>query len=255
MRWLNNSVAVSVPLGQTQIQPPPGGARSPLGVCLLPAPLTSADLSTGLRESLVLHHLLGVTSLRVYTSSVSGSVLHTISELRGSLSVDLVPWTAPVTLSQAVVESIVSRDCHYHSQSRFDFYTMLSSQQVLMPSGKSDLKESLKTFRSQKGPNKLAVKVFCSEYPTEKKAKNAELPFAVLRSTYYNRDLSDKAEGSIIKLRDDKTDQTDDAEEISIHEYRDCDLYDISEKDESAVYDDTALRFSNELVNYYKKFL
>ena len=107
-------------------------------------------------------------------------------------------------MSQAVMESLVSKDCYDHSQTRFEFYTYTSlrSQQVLIPSGKSDLKESLKTVHSQKGPNKIPVKVFCSEYPTEKKAKNVELPLSSLKSTYYNKELSEKAVGSMIKLSD-----------------------------------------------------
>jgi len=229
-----------VPLGQTQIQPPHEGERSGLGLCLLPDTLGAGDHSPSLRENLILHSLLGVSSLRVYSASVSGSVLDTIASLRArGVSVDLIPWTAPGTMSQAVMESLVSKDCYYHSQTRFEFYMTLRSQQVLIPSGKSDLKESLKSFHSQKGPNKIPVKVFCSEYPTEKKAKNVELPLSSLKSTYYNKELSEKAEGSMIKLSDDDN-TLDDTEELSIHEYRDCEMYDISEKDESAVHDDSA---------------
>ena len=100
------------------------------------------------------------------------------------------------------------------------------------------------------------MKVFCSEYPTEKKAKNVELPLASLKSSYYNRELSDKTEASVIKLSDDEeSDATKIDEELSIHEYRDCEMYDISEKDDSAVLDNSALRFSGELVKYYNQFL
>ena len=247
---------VLVPLGQTQIQPPHEGERSALGLCLLPDAMTAGDPSSRLRESLILHSFLGVSSLRVYSASVPGSVLDTIARLRARVSVDIIPWTAPVTMSQAAMESVVSKDCYYHSQTRFEFYTILSSQQVVIPSVKSDLKESLKTFRGQKGPNKIAVKVFCSEYPTEKTAKNVELPLASLKSSFFNRDLSDKAEGSIMKLSDEVGSGTvmiD--EELSIHEYRDCEMYDISEKDQSAVHEDSALRFSKELVKYYHQFV
>jgi len=244
-----------VPQGQTPIQPPHEGERSGLGLCLLPDTLDAGDLSPRLRENLILHSLLGVSSLRVYSASVPGSVLDTIASLRArGVSVDLIPWTAPGAMSQAVMESLVGKDCYYHSQTRFEFYTTLRSQQVLIPSGKSDLKESLKTFHSQKGPNKIPVKIFCSEYPTEKKAKNVELPLSSLKSTYYNKELSEKAEGSMIKLSDDDN-TIDEPEELSIHEYRECEMYDISEKDESAVHDDSALRFSIELVKYYQQFL
>ena len=126
---------------------------------------------------------------------------------------------------------------------------------MLIPSGKSDLKESLRAFHSQKGPNKIPVKVFCSEYPTEKKAKNVELPLSSLKSTYYNKELSDKAESILMKLSEDDKMMDDTEEELSIHEYRDCEMYDISEKDESAVHDDSALRFSKQLVKYYQQFV
>ena len=197
-----------------------------------------------------------LTSLRVYSAGVPGSVLDIVAKLRTRVSVDIVPWTAPVVMSQPMMESLVTRDCYHHSQTRFEFYAALSSQQVVIPSVKSDLKESLKTFRSQKGPNKIRVKVFCSEYPTEKKAKNVELPLASLKSSYYNRELSDKTEASVIKLSDDEeSDAAKIDEELSIHEYRDCEMYDISEKDDSAVLDNSALRFSGELVKYYNQFL
>ena len=220
--------------------------------------MTAGDPGSSLRESLILHTFLGVTSLRVYSAGVPGSVLDIVAKLRARVAVDIVPWTAPVVMSQPMIESLVTRDCYHHSQTRFQFYAALSSQQVVIPSVKSDLKESLKTFRSQKGPNKIRVKVFCSEYPTEKKAKNVELPLASLKSSYYNKELSDKTEVSIIKLSDDDNSdiaKIDDNEELSIHEYRDCEMYDISEKDDSAVLDNTALRFSGELVKYYHQFL
>ena len=80
----------------------------------------------------------------------------------------------------------------------------------------------------------------------------------MLESSWYNKQLSENEEISLVKLSDDKEPVKDDkvlTEELSLNEYRACDKYDFSETDENSVYQNFALKFSTDLISYYRKLL
>ena len=136
---------------------------------------------------------------------------------------------------------------------------VLNTKQLLMPLKHESLEDSLKqiTKSSSTGPQKVPVKIFCSEYPTEKKAKNLSFPVSLLQSTWYNKQMSDEAVGSINKLVKEGGEAVSDniGDIVSINEYKACDKYDFSETDKSAVYEGNTLRFQSSLVSFYKKFI
>jgi len=245
------------PQYQVQIQQPVTN-KSLMNICILPDSPLSGDNTKSLQESLIFHSFVGVNHIRLYSSALSGSVLRTLASLMKStnISIEVVPWNVPISLNSSVTETIVSQDCYYASRNRFDFYAVLNSHQIMMPLKQNNIQESLKLLNNsvKKGPNKVRVKMFCSEYPSEKKAKNLSIPISMLESTWYNKDLS--KDGTINAIGSEATDNTDDNLEtvLSINEYRACDKYDISETDPSAVYEGNALKFSSKLVTYYRKF-
>jgi len=233
--------------------------KSFMNICILPDSPVSGDNTKSLQENLIFHSFVGVTNIRLYSSALSGSVLRTITSLmrKTNTSIEVVPWNVPVGLNSSVMETVVSQDCYYASQNRFDFYSVLNSHQVLMPLKQNNVQESLKLLNNsvKRGPNKLLVKMFCSEYPSEKKAKNLSIPISLLESTWYNKDLSKDGSLNAIGSGEALDNATDDVESVlSINEYRACDKYDISETDPSAVYEGNALKFSSKLVTYYRKF-
>ena len=242
------------PQRRVQIQQSSPADKSLINLCILPDSITAGDTAKSLQESLIFHSFVGVSSVRLYSDSVPSSVVNTVQKLRPHTNIEMVPWTSPGTVNNTVTDHIVSQDCYYHSQNKFDFYAVLNSRQVLMPLAHKSVPESLKNLKSSKGPNKLPVKMFCSEYPTEKKAKNLEFPISILKNTWYNRQLSEEEESSLVKLGAGGGNVTGTVgEELSINEYKDCERYDFSETDKSAVYEGKAMRFSADLVTFWKK--
>jgi len=253
-----------VPEYQIQIQLPESSDSSPMNICILPEPVTEGDNSQSIRENLIFHSFIGVSNLRVYASSVSKSVINTINKLKGEskTNIEIVPWNPPVILNSTLIQNLLSKECYYLSQNSFNFYSVLNTKQLLMPLKHESLEDSLKqiTKSSSTGPQKLPVKIFCSEYPTEKKAKNLSFPVSLLQSTWYNKQMSEEAVGSINKLMKGGGEVVSDnigdiGDIVSINEYKACDKYDFSETDKSAVYEGNALRFQSSLVSFYKKFI
>ena len=170
------------------------------------------------------------------------------------------PWNVPVKLPAEVVTSLVTKDCYYQSRGSYQHYTVLSSNQVLMPKqGKKSLRDSLLAMKQKAvlstGPNTVSVMKFCSEYPSDKKSKNFAISISILESTLYNKQLSEGASISLHYLGDVAGEASEKVEEfVSVNEYSDCDRYDFSESDKTAGYQADALIFSTDLINLYKRF-
>ena len=233
-----------------------------INVCITPEVSGGGDLVKSLQNSLIFHSFVGVSSIRLYSRAVSQSVMQTIQSLLASsnTSVQILTWNLPHDVDSAVTSQIISHDCYYSSRHIFQFYSVLNSFQVFMPTQTGKLGDALLSLEHslQKGPNKVGVKKYCSEYPTEKKAKGLSIPIPMLESSWYNKQLSENEEISLVKLSDDKEPVKDDkvlTEELSLNEYRACDKYDFSETDENSVYQNFALKFSTDLISYYRKLL
>ena len=174
-----------------------------------------------------------------------------------SVVMSVSTWSNPLEVNSSVIESLVSTDCYYRSKNRFENFAVINSQQVLVPLTTNTLKEAFKdlskTGSLKKGPNKLLVKRFCSEYPQEKRAKNLEVPITQLEYTQYNKLLSQETR-TIVSLAGEESEAASQAvgDIVSINEYRDCDNEDLKEAD--TVYEPSALRFFSELVKHYSKY-
>ena len=166
-------------------------------------------------------------------------------------------WSNPLEVNSSVIESLVSTDCYYRSKDKFENFAVINSQQVLMPLTTNTLKEAFKDLSKagslKKGPNKLLVKKFCSEYPQEKRAKNLAVPITPLEYTQYNKLLSQETR-TIVSLSGDETEVASQGvgDILGINEYRDCDNFEMKETD--TVYEPSALRFFSELVKHYSKY-
>ena len=220
-------------------------------------------MTRGLVDSLVFHSLVRVDGIILYSSGLPGSVLTTAEKLMRdtNIAMSVNTWSNPREVNSSVIESLVSKDCYYRSKDKYKNYAVINSHQVLVPRTKGTIGESFeelsKTGALKRGPNKLRVKKFCSEYPTEKRAKNLQVPISLLEYTYYSKKMS-QVTVSVVSLT--SSDGVGDGavqgvdEILSINEYKDCDDYDIKETDEDAVYESSGLRFFSELVKHYSKY-
>ena len=254
-------VDISAPRHRIQVQQTSKleGSRSLINLCVAPASLQEEDISKVLLDSLVFHSLVGVDGITLYSSGLPGSVITTAEKLMKDTSVvmSVSTWSNPLEVNSSVIESLVSTDCYYRSKNRFENFAVINSQQVLVPLTTNTLKEAFKdlskTGSLKKGPNKLLVKRFCSEYPQEKRAKNLEVPITQLEYTQYNKLLSQETR-TIVSLAGEESEAASQAvgDIVSINEYRDCDNEDLKEAD--TVYEPSALRFFSELVKHYSKY-
>ena len=255
-------VNISAPKHRIQVQQSSKleGARSLINLCVVPASVVEEDISKILLDSLVFHSLVGVDGITLYSSGLPGSVITTAEKLMKETSVviSVSTWSNPLEVNSSVIESLVSTDCYYRSKDKFDNFAVINSKQVLIPLTTNTLKEAFKdlskTGSLKKGPNRLTVKRFCSEYPQEKRAKNLAVPITQLEYTQYNKQLSQESR-TIVSLAGEESDVTSQAvgDVLSINEYRDCDNDDMEDKD--TVYEPNALRFFSELVKHYSKYV
>ena len=233
-----------------------------INLCVVPASLQEEDISKVLLDSLVFHSLVGVDGITLYSSGLPGSVIRTAEKLMKETSVvmSVSTWSNPVEVNSSVIESLVSTDCYYRSKDRFENFAVINSQQVLIPLTTNTLKEAFKelskTGSMKKGPNKLLVKKFCSEYPTEKRAKNLAVPITQLEYTQYNKLLSQETRPLVSLAASEESEMTSPAvgDFLGINEYRDCDNFDTKETDADTVYEPSAMRFFSELVKHYSKY-
>ena len=227
--------------------------KSLMNICVLPAGLEEGDVSKILVDSLVYHSLVGVDGVTLYSSGLPGSVVSTAENLMKdtNIAISVKTWSKPREMESSVISSLVSKDCYYAGRDKFQHYVVLNSHQLLVPSTKDTLKETLRAFK--RGPNKTQVKRFCSEYPTEKRAKNLEVPITVLEYTYYSKKYS-KETVDIVSLVGGDDGGEDLENVISVNEYKDCDDYDLKTDDEDAVYDSSGLRYFSSLVKHHSKY-
>ena len=252
---------ISAPKHRIQVQQSSKleGARSLINLCVVPASLLEEDISKILVDSLVFHSLVGVDGITLYSSGLPGSVIRTAEKLMKETSVvmSVSTWSNPLEVNSSVIESLVSTDCYYRSKDKFENFAVINSQQVLMPLTTNTLKEAFKDLSKagslKKGPNKLLVKKFCSEYPQEKRAKNLAVPITPLEYTQYNKLLSQETR-TIVSLSGDETEVASQGvgDILGINEYRDCDNFEMKETD--TVYEPSALRFFSELVKHYSRY-
>jgi len=232
-------------------------SKSGLQICILPD-RTTQDSTSKLRESLIFHRLVEVDGARLYAGGgISTSLVDTVNKMRGEMDISVGTWNIPLLIPDTVVDSIISTDCYYQSRAKYQYYTVLSSTQVMMPHTYQTVRKTLASTPIKQGPRQLQIRKFCSEYPSDKKSKNFPLSISILQSTLYNKQLSKDVTISIYSLggtEDTGVNESSASLEqiLTVNEYVDCDRYEDSDK--TAGYQADALRFSKDLINLFKKY-
>ena len=234
-------------------------SKSGLQICILPD-RAAQDSTSKLRESLIFHRLVEVDGARLYAwGGISTSLVATVNKMRGEMEISVGTWNIPVLIPDTIVDSIISTDCYYQSRSKYQYYIVLTSDQVLMPHTYQSVRKTLLSTTVKQGPRQLQIRKFCSEYPSDKKSKNFPLSIPILQSTLYNKQLSKNVTISIHSLGG--TEDTHGGESsasleqiLTVNEYVYCDRYDVSETDKTAGYQADALRFSKDLITLFKKY-
>ena len=130
----------------------------------------------------------------------------------------------------------------------------------MMPAVGANITQTLISYPSQPGPITLSVRRFCSEYPNDKKSSTLQKPLSILQSTYYNSKMSENVTAELIKREtsrfatNTKHTEANLSNQLHINEYGSCNSYDFNEKDETAVYEDGALRFIESFPSFIKSF-
>jgi len=228
-------------------------SKSSLNICILPD-TTAQDSTSKLRENLIFHRLMEVDGVRLYSGAISTSLVDTVNKVRGEMDISVATWNVPVVISEKIVRSLISTDCYYQSRGRYKHYMVMQSNQVLVPHTKNSVRQALATIQHSAA---LQVRRFCSEYPSDKKSKNLPLSLSILQSTLYSKQLS---QGTTVRLHslgnNNNTGEASASVEqiLTTNEYGDCDKDDFTQTDQTAGYQDDALRFSKDLINLYHRY-
>jgi len=228
-------------------------SKSSLNICILPD-TTAQDPTSKLRESLIFHRLMEVDGVRLYTAAISSSLVDTVNKVRGEMDISVGTWNMPVVIAEEIVRSLISTDCYYQSRGRYQHYIVMQSNQVLVPHTRHSVRQALATMHHSTA---LQVRRFCSEYPSDKKSKNLPLSLSILQSTLYSKQLSQATTVRLHSLgnKNNTGEASDSLEQIlTVNEYGDCDKDDFTQTDQTAGYQDDALRFSKDLINLYHKY-
>jgi len=267
-----------------QVEPPassdPLATPANLHICILP-PDRQDDRSTFLKQSLVFHAVMGVSSVTVYSPALPHSVMRTAAKLHKQYNtkIRLVQWSPPPSLSGEEGRGVLNRDC-YHTSRPASNYILLQDTQVLMP--RVELDSALSRARIDPGPNKVNLRRFCSEYRNEEvegKGEGASMP--LLLQTYFNKDLSKGLTSTLYhssssssaatapdspllqpdhQARDglapgwdlepaDLQQQASDL--LAVNDYAACDRFDFTETDANAQVDRNAAKFSEKFRAFF----
>ena len=208
-----------------------------------------------------MHNFFGIKDFHVYDNGLTNKFTQTMSsdKLPILTNVNLVPWNVPAALSQEITDYLVRSDCEYRAQAMgYSTVIVLSLSQILVPrSGATSIKTALKQTL-KKGKLSIHVLRFCSEYP-EENPRYLEHNIVSLRQSIYNTDLSSglyeeiwyKGQGSsggalgAFKVSQD---------ELAVHDYGNCDNYDLDVKGPESVRDRTISRQAKEIETKYGQF-
>merc|ERR1712179_237868 len=127
-------------------------SKSGLQICILPD-RTTQDSTSKLRESLIFHRLVEVDGARLYAGGgISNSLVDTVNKMRGEMDISVGTWNIPLLIPDTVVDSIISTDCYYQSRAKYQYYTVLSSTQVMMPHTYQTVRKTLASTPIKQGP-------------------------------------------------------------------------------------------------------
>lgn len=168
------------------------------------------------------------------------------------MQVKFHPWNPPGPLSRAQTLRLVTQDCYQHSRYA-DNYILLEDNQILMPRVGENLTQVILESNLAPGPNSIAVRRFCSEYPNDKKSSTLLRPISILQSTYFNKKLSEGLEQNLFHSGAGVSTSSLLSSALSVNEYGPCDKYDFNEQDHTAVYDPTALKFMKSITTLFNK--
>lgn len=234
-------------------------------VCIVPLPHNLLETSSILKENILFHSMLDVTRFVIYTNTLPHSVQNVAVslEIKSQVQIQTRPWNPAAELGDQVTDSLLQQDCYQQSKLHAHNYILLKYNQIMMPDVGSNITETLISYPSKQGPNTLTVRRFCSEYPNDRQSSSLEKPVSILQSTYYNRKMSEHLSSQLVKREqvssttnvkytEDTPKQGNLSNKLHINEYGSCDSYDFDEKDETAVYEDGALRFLNSFPAFMK---
>jgi len=237
-------------------------------VCIAPLPDNILETSSILKENILFHSMLGVTRFIIYSNTLPHSVqsVAVSLQIKSQVQVQTRGWNTAVHLAGQVTDSLVQQDCYEQSKLHAHNYIILKYNQIMMPAVGANITQTLISYPSQQGPITLSVRRFCSEYPNDKKSSTLQKPVSILQSTYYNSKMSENVTTELIKREtrgfatnntkytEDTFLQTNLRNQLHINEYGSCNSYDFNEKDETAVYEDRALRFIESFPSFIKSF-
>eukprot|EP00088_Acartia_fossae_P046383 TRINITY_DN5006_c0_g1_i1.p1 TRINITY_DN5006_c0_g1~~TRINITY_DN5006_c0_g1_i1.p1 ORF type:complete len:442 (+),score=62.11 TRINITY_DN5006_c0_g1_i1:73-1398(+) len=240
-----------------------------------------------LTESILFHSMIGITRFILYANVLPHSFQSIVAklEIKTQVQVQVRPWHLSTEVSANIENSLLDQDCYAQSKLHALHYILLRENQILMPATGSNLTQTLNASLLEPGPNQLKVRRFCSEYPNDKKTAYLTRPVSILQSTYYHKNMSANVTRNLVrrggvtvggKSAPPANKQTVSpplpskfarnagvvvdaggssiASKMFINEYGSCDRYDFSENDATAVYEAGALRFSNSLPAFMKKY-
>lgn len=265
------------------------GKEAEVVVCFGPDDPTAAGAgrpmtSSLLAEQILLQNHFGVNYFVVYDAGVPSGFLEAIRKRQQAspdsskpLHVSIQPWNAPVSSALAMA------DCHLRTRDRFESYVYLEAGQVVVPLTSSErtvgrvIKDtsalSLSQGRRTGGKYNLAVRKFCSEYPSAKAgaASNRTVddepdyfPKTVnlLRRTTYSskRSLAAAKVPLFHKLAPDRNQEVAvDERTATVFDFRDCgiDLDDVDpdKEHDDAMEDVTLLRLAKVIEGSIAKYL
>ena len=204
-------------------------------------------------ENILLHHYFGIKQFYVYDGGITSKLVETLSQPEAglsSLNVAILPWNVPEKLSPACTAYIVGMDCHFRAKAQgFASNFALNLDQILVPrSGGQTVAKALKQSMKS-GQVLVPVLKFCREYPEEK----TQLLVSSLKQSIYNSQLSQGLHvkvsylsgGDQVKISQD---------ELAVHDYSDCDNFDLDANGPEAIKDKTILRQSGPLVQFLTRF-
>jgi hypothetical protein len=223
--------------------------------CLAPQPL-HVDSTYQALENVLLHHFLGLDHFHVYDGGLTNRFMQILSadKKEFNLKVAILPWNVPVApLSSADAHFLVQTDCHMRAKAQgFGTSITLELSQILVPrSGAKTIRQALDQSQ-KKGQLIVDVLKFCSEYP-EDMTKTHERKIVALQQSIYNSDLSS---GHSVRLSHKS--RTGDQhkvsrDELAVHDYSDCNNYDMDIRGAESVRDRTITRLAAKIEAFLGK--
>jgi len=237
----------------------PSGNEQPTDIVACLAPQENhVDSTYPALENVLLHYYFGVREFYLYDNGLTNKLMVALGQAVqhfSDLNVAVLPWNLPVVLDKNSIEQIIANDCHLRARGRgYTTNFVVGLNQILVPkSGLSSVKQALE--QSQKSGQLLVdVHKFCSEYPEEqaKKYKSSRM-ITALQLNVYNTDLSSGLKVKV-SYRSGGGQHQVSQDEIAVHDYGNCNNYDMDVNGAESVRDRTISRQAVQVEKFLGNF-